>query len=273
MLGKLLKYDFRSMWKQFALIWPAALVLALVNRLLLGGNVESASQLGGVAAVVSMMVYVAILMAMFVIAIIYTVQRFYKGLLGDEGYLMHTLPVGPGMLIASKLICAVAVTLVSVLVAILSILLLLPIGARDWQSAMGAMGRLIHQAGGQFWIYCLEGLVLLLVGMASSFLRLYLAMAIGHLFQKHRVAWSVGAYIALNAVLSALMDLLPVGFGAVGDSFYLSFFGLHLTLDGSGGDFIFSHGTIWLLIVSDILLAAACFAGTRYILRRRLNLE
>ena len=69
------------------------------------------------------------------------------------------------------------------------------------------------------------------------------------------------------------MDLLPVGFGAVGDSFYLSFFGLHLTLDGSSGDFIFSHGTIWLLIVSDILLAAACFAGTRYILRRRLNLE
>ena len=31
MLGKLLKYDFRSMWKQFAFIWPAALALALVN--------------------------------------------------------------------------------------------------------------------------------------------------------------------------------------------------------------------------------------------------
>ena len=24
MLGKLLKYDFRSMWKQFSVIWPAA---------------------------------------------------------------------------------------------------------------------------------------------------------------------------------------------------------------------------------------------------------
>ena len=28
MFGKLLKYDFRSMWKQFAFIWPAALALA-----------------------------------------------------------------------------------------------------------------------------------------------------------------------------------------------------------------------------------------------------
>lgn len=32
MLGKLLKYDFRSMWKQFSVIWPAALILAFLNR-------------------------------------------------------------------------------------------------------------------------------------------------------------------------------------------------------------------------------------------------
>ena len=29
MLGKLLKYDLRSMLKEFAFIWPAALVMAL----------------------------------------------------------------------------------------------------------------------------------------------------------------------------------------------------------------------------------------------------
>ena len=33
MLFKLLKYDLRSMWKQLSLVWGAALVLALVNRL------------------------------------------------------------------------------------------------------------------------------------------------------------------------------------------------------------------------------------------------
>ena len=33
MFGKLLKYDFRSMLKQFAFIWPAALALALVNQI------------------------------------------------------------------------------------------------------------------------------------------------------------------------------------------------------------------------------------------------
>ena len=33
MLFKLLKYDFRSMWKTFSLVWAACLVIALVNRL------------------------------------------------------------------------------------------------------------------------------------------------------------------------------------------------------------------------------------------------
>ena len=32
MLLKLLKYDFRSMWKTFSLVWGACLAIALVNR-------------------------------------------------------------------------------------------------------------------------------------------------------------------------------------------------------------------------------------------------
>ena len=33
MLFKLLKYDFRAMWKQFSLVWGAALALSLVHRM------------------------------------------------------------------------------------------------------------------------------------------------------------------------------------------------------------------------------------------------
>ena len=55
------------------------------------------------------------------------IQRFFRGLLGDEGYLMHTLPVSPWQLIGSKLLCAVVTTLLSIVVAILSILLIMPI--------------------------------------------------------------------------------------------------------------------------------------------------
>ena len=37
MFGRLVKYDFRSMFKQFGFIWPAALLLAMVNHFTLFG--------------------------------------------------------------------------------------------------------------------------------------------------------------------------------------------------------------------------------------------
>ena len=99
MFGRLVKYDFRSMFKQFGFIWPAALLLALVNHFTLFG-LNSTSTVGETAAGMAMLVYVAILMAMFIITMIFVIQRFFKGLLGDEGYLMHTLPVRPWQLIS-----------------------------------------------------------------------------------------------------------------------------------------------------------------------------
>ena len=103
MLGKLLKYDFRSMGKQFAFIWPAALVMALLNRFTIG-SLDSSDVTRELFSGVAMLVYVAILIALFVIALIFIIQRFYLGLLGDEGYLMFTLPVEPWMNIVNKLL-------------------------------------------------------------------------------------------------------------------------------------------------------------------------
>ena len=123
MFGRLVKYDFRSMFKQFGFIWPAALLLAMVNHFTLFG-LNSTSTVGETTAGMAMLVYVAILMAMFIITMIFVIQRFFKGLLGDEGYLMHTLPVRPWQLISSKLLSAVAATLLSIVVAVFSILLI-----------------------------------------------------------------------------------------------------------------------------------------------------
>ena len=143
MFGKLLKYDCRSMLKQFGFIWPAALALALINRFTLGG-LDGSSAVGETAAGIAMLVYVAILMAMFVIAVIFVIQRFYKGLLGDEGYLMHTLPVKPWQLVASKLLTAVLATMASVLVAVGSIFLIAPMGWSDLQLPGPAFHPLEH---------------------------------------------------------------------------------------------------------------------------------
>ena len=54
--------------------------------------------------VILMVLYLSVIFAIAVLCFVSTVQRFYKNLLGREGYLMHTLPVTETQLILSKLI-------------------------------------------------------------------------------------------------------------------------------------------------------------------------
>lgn len=268
MLGKLLKYDFRSMGKQFAFIWPAALVLALLNRFSLG-NIGNSGIVRELFSGVAMLVYVSILIALFVIALIFIIQRFYKGLLGDEGYLMHTLPVRPWQLITSKAICALVASVVSVIVAVLSILLLVP-GALSgmfdfWPLFFVAIGR----EGFNGFLLLAELLLVLLVGALASFFQLYLAMAIGHLFGKNRIALSVVAYIAIQTVLNTL---ITVPLAVVGEwaGEHINYF-LADTFENNAWAVV--HGGLWLLILGTAVIGAVFFFGTEYILRKKLNLE
>lgn len=264
MFGKLLKYDFRSMFKQFAFIWPAALALALVNHFTVNG-LDSTSTVGETTAGVSMLVYVAILMAMFIVALVFAIQRFFKGLLGDEGYLMHTLPVRPWQLIGAKLVCAVVTTFLSVVVALLSILIILP-----WNREM--VGDLFRGLGYVFthWniqvthgvIGILEFCLMMMVSFATGFLQLYLSMSIGHLFSKNRVAFSVIAFIAINAVVSTLSGTLLLPLSDV----------LSDIINSMNGVTSF-HAAMWTIIAGELVLSAIFFAGTEFILRKKLNLE
>ena len=264
MFGKLLKYDFRSMWKQFAFIWPAALVLAVVNRFTLNG-LDSSSSVGETTAGVAMLVYVAILMAMFIVAVIFTIQRFYKGLLGDEGYLMHTLPVKPWQLVASKLLCAVAATAVNVAVAILSMLLIIPWSKEDVQEVLQAFRYLFSHwniQATEMTVAVLEFALCTLVSLAVGYLHLYLAMALGHLFNKNRAAMSVAAFIALQVIVSILGNMLLPPINELISPLVHNFQGL----EGF-------HAAMWFGIATERAASAVYFAGTNYILHNRLNLE
>lgn len=117
MLGKLLKYDLKSIIKIFIPIWLALLLIAAIKRL--AGIVESDSVWGSLSTIIPMVIFVLLTIAMFVITIVFIVQRFYNGLLKDEGYLMFTVPAKPWQLIASKGLSAIIVIVASGIVCIL----------------------------------------------------------------------------------------------------------------------------------------------------------
>ena len=258
MLAKLLKYDFRSMWKQFAVVWPVALVIGLVNRLTLpweGSGVYTVAETPTAGGVTTVMLLVAVLMIMGVLALVFILQRFYKGLLGDEGYLMHTLPVKPWQLVTSKLICAVVVIIVSGIVAMLALLVMVPM---DWGAVFqsGFLGDAIQWAAMNLGdvLMMVEICLLMLEMLVLLVLLLYTSMAVGHLFPRHRAAMSVVAFVVLDILLSNLTSLLS---------------GLEVLAALPAN----SQLGIWLVILYQAVLCAAMFAGTTLVLSKRLNLE
>lgn len=254
MLWKLLKYDFRSMGKSFALIWPAALVLALINHFTLpyDENLKEGSEL---LTVIMIIAFTAVLLAMFVAVMIFVIQRFYKGLLGDEGYLMHTLPVHPWQLVISKLVCAVVTALVSLAVAFFACILMVPI---RWGQVLriaffqDLWEGILHNPDAI--VYLLEFLLLVVIALALVTTMAYLSMAVGHLFRR-RVIMSVAAFIALDILGTVYLNLLGK-LNLLEDILYTS---THAAFLGSS----------LTMLVPCVLLAA----GTVWILGHRLNLE
>ena len=102
MLTKLLKHEFRATARIMGPLYLVLLAVALgfnfSARLMDSGNFV----LNMLAALV-VMAYVVAITAVFIVAFILMLQRFYKNLLGDEGYLMFTLPVTPAQHITAKL--------------------------------------------------------------------------------------------------------------------------------------------------------------------------
>ena len=101
MLAKLIKHEFKATARIFLPILGTVLVLtgaaALTVKLggilvLPGGTGWGGPVLGLASGLLCLLTFIA-MMAMMTAAVVVTIQRFYKNLLGDEGYLMFTLPV------------------------------------------------------------------------------------------------------------------------------------------------------------------------------------
>ena len=258
MLFKLLKYDFRAMWKQFSLVWGAALVLALVNRFTLYSRPDAPLGQENISSLM-VLTFGAVLVAMFVIAIGFVINRFSRGLLGDEGYLMHTLPVRPWQLVASKLICGTLTWLGCGAVAILSPVFMLPWNLPDLLQITfwGDLFRGLLKHPGTLLLMA-EFLLVIISFIVQSIAVIYLSVSIGHLVSRHRKLASVAAFIGLYILLVNVYSRV-FSYGFV-------HFLLDVTTTTSHGSMLTASATM--LIPAFFLLAAVC-----WILENKLNLE
>ena len=277
MTGKLMKYEIKSSMKLMAVIWAALIAASLLFSLSLhvltdiaverpGGGISFAI---GIFEFITGLMYFAVFVALIVATLVIVIMRFYKGLLGDEGYLMHTLPVKPWQLITSKGIIAALIVMISVLVAFLSILVLAGVsGLETIPEMFGALGA-IWEEEPRMVLVIVEAIILLVLSVLKSVYQIYAALAIGQLANKHRILLSLGAYIGISMIMSILFLLIVAASDSVGTISWLSVF----IANNDSDSFTISQMAIGIMFVLTAVQLAAFHVVTERILSLKLNLQ
>lgn len=116
---KLLKYEWKACARTCLPLYGVLILMSFVTHLLY--SIPQNSTFGVMLPAISSMLYMCVMMAAFVVTAVILIQRFYKNLLGSEGYLMFTLPVTVSQHLFSKTIIAVVMIALSGIAAFLSI--------------------------------------------------------------------------------------------------------------------------------------------------------
>ena len=266
---KLLKYEWKACARTCLPMYAAVLLLALVNRLTMKDQVQELMY--GIPTALMGLLYFAVMVAVFVVTTVILIQRFYKNLLGDEGYLMFTLPVTVSQHIWAKTIIAVAMSIISIAAAVLSIGII----GSGAQMLVG-LGDVLAGIGKSFTsdpntlFYTLESIIWLLLLAGAAMLFIYLCMALGHLAKKHRVLMSVVWYFVLSTIAQFLFMFFIMGVGNLPlEGFWMALQDFFLSI----GPAATVHIGMILLCIGTVIPGAVFFLATRYILKNKLNLE
>ncbi len=275
MLGKLIKYEMRAMGRImlpiYALLLVSSAAVSAYVHMSLGSNalVDSVLERFGFIVV---MLFVFIAIAATVMMGVLVIQRFYKNLLGAEGYLMFTLPATTAQNIISKAITALIWILLGGVAGSLGGVIVIFGGdladiSEFWTELGEAAGMVLDYIGrGSKGLGALLLVLMILLSLILLLIRVYAAFAIGHLWNGHGILGGVIVYAVFEVIESLGRHFLKLGSEAsliVSDSLY----GTGSTVNAS--DF---GQTIISLLISAALIGIY-YAVTWYVLDRRLNLE
>lgn len=239
MTGKLIKYETKSSMKLMAVIWAALIATSLLFSLSMNvlGSSETITGAGAgtlidIIEVITGFMYISVFVALAAATVIIVIMRFYKGLLGDEGYLMHTLPVKPWQLITSKGIVAAIVVIVSIIVAMLSVLIVSGLSSFTvFPDIFKGMAEAFREEP-KYILMLIELLVVIVLSVLKSIYQVYASLAIGQLAGKYRILVALAAYIGLSTAVTVLFLLL--GFAAGSLNMFNFFTALDVTEFGTG---------------------------------------
>ena len=243
MFWNLVRYEFKNVNKWYLALYGAVLALSA----LIGVQASSLKSIDTPDQQLIMLVFLALVFGGLIITLsistlILIIRRFKGSVYDRQGYLTLTLPVSEHQIILSKLLGAFIWSLASSLVFILSIYIILVLTGANFLDIF-SLEYLFKFYMDSFWL----SVISFILSTVASILCIYLSISIGQLFNEYRTALAVLAYIVIQTILG--------------------FVGLNLRID------IDYNWMISFEIVKDLILSAAFYLGTYYILKNKVNLQ
>jgi hypothetical protein len=250
MLGKLIKYDFKAMCRYLYPIYIALVVLTLVFSLMVKFNFDE-----GFLFSIFAFLFIAALNGSIIACVFFTVTRFSRGLLKNEGYLSFALPVSTATHILAKVINAIIWAFVEGLMLCLCLLIMgIVMGsirevAVFFKEVLQAFGMIEKDV----LLGVLKVIVIVMLEMIASVCLIYAATAVGHLFGRNQKMIAVAFLIIVCIARSFLMMQI---FKMTGHTAFA---------------YLFVDDLI--LMALPVIFAILYSVLTWFILDRRLNLE
>lgn len=297
MLGKLMKYEWKNIWRAGTLMLLGMFVVTVIGCVVLrmpggliteivDGNDINAAQSWFVVSsfVATLILYVIMLLASTWGMLIFLGIRFYRSMYTDEGYLSHTLPVTANQLFLSKVLVSGVWYLfltIGIGISVMALVVSLMTGLLN----VGELSSVMTQYNGNIWEFLTDafyeigrayedemginlphyGITLLLtyvVGPFITMVTLFGALTIGQLSSKHKGFMGILAYAGVTILSSIIGSTVQSAF----------MFGTNV-MSSQSGISVSANSAYDINVITSLLLAAIMYGVSYYIMNKKLNLD
>ena len=198
MFGKLMKHEFRATARTILPLYGIMLVLALMATMamrLFDFNMHWQETVVDFIMITYGLSVFAVAVGVFILLMI----RYKRNLLGDEGYLMMTLPTSVHGLLLSKLLTAMVWYLLTGVAVVLSVLIAGSGQINEFFQAVRDALNMLFQHSDLVSI-CLRVLLAMLLSMSLITLLFYADFSLSQSFRKHKVLYTIAAVVVVLAL-------------------------------------------------------------------------
>ncbi len=275
MLGKLLKHEWKAVWKipvlLIGILLAAAMMAGFTFHLPIWDSEWVGLPLSGVMMIITF--YVAIIGVSLGITIYFAV-RYYKNMFTDEGYLTNTLPVSSHQLLLSKVITMFSWDIISIIAIAASVaifmgmIILAFMEPGDGKTIVDGFWELFDMSiwdspyMQEFEGFCVSMIVMVLASAFSNTMTIVASVTIGQMVRRHRILGAFGAYFAIGTVMQIISTVILFPY-------------MISTFDNIYIETPFPLMTAMYLIISavSVIIGVGLYFLSEYLIRKQLELE